>query len=51
MMCHIKTERNNKIPTFDLDTDSVKDLDTRDLDVERVDDDDLPLQIVGGTVV
>ena len=29
MMCVIKTERSKEIPTFDLDTDSVKDLDTR----------------------
>ena len=51
MMCHIKTERNKEILTFDLDTDSVKYLDTRDLDVERVDDNALPIQIVRGTVV
>ena len=46
------TERNKNIPTFDLETDSVKDLDTRDLD-DKVDydDDDLPVQIVRGTVV
>ena len=46
------TERNKSIPTFDLETDSVKDLDTRDLDDEIFDDDDdLPIQIVRGTVV
>ena len=40
------TERNKNIPTFDLDTDSIKDLENRDFD-----DDDPPVQIVRGTVV